>query len=162
MIQRECEQTDERLGAYLDGELTPSDRGQVVSHLDRCEACRTRLEQLRVLDQAARVDEVPPVAAEEWDACWGGVIETMAKTPARQIRFRERGVFWASLAAAGLALAMGLALYFSPGARRSRVWKTQREFSVEAIQAHSSDIVPICYYSEEADLTVVILTGDDR
>src|SRR5438128_1814852 len=38
---------EQLLGAYLDGELSPEQRGQVEEHLQQCRACAKQLELLR-------------------------------------------------------------------------------------------------------------------
>ena len=54
---------DGTLHAYLDGELTPVEVGQLESHLAGCAGCRARLDEARVLiERAARLlgVAVPP------------------------------------------------------------------------------------------------------
>lgn len=47
-----CEQVQERLSAWLDGELTAEERRQVAGHLKGCAACSRELEALAQLDAA--------------------------------------------------------------------------------------------------------------
>ena len=52
-----------RLGAYLDGELSPSRSKAVSAHVARCKACRVALEDLRHLPPVMHALEAPPVPA---------------------------------------------------------------------------------------------------
>ncbi len=42
----------EKLSAWLDGELSTAERGEVAAHLEVCEECRRELDQLQRLDAA--------------------------------------------------------------------------------------------------------------
>lgn len=44
----------ERLSAFLDGELAPSERAEVEAHLAECETCAAFVAQLRAVEEAAR------------------------------------------------------------------------------------------------------------
>ncbi|MEW6660106.1 MAG: zf-HC2 domain-containing protein [Thermodesulfobacteriota bacterium] len=52
----------ERLSAWLDGELTPEERGEVAAHLEGCEECRRELALLQRLDAALGSLEAPAPA----------------------------------------------------------------------------------------------------
>jgi hypothetical protein len=71
-------------------------------------------------------------------------------------------IFWVTAAAAAVFLVFWAAHLMAPKEEppRQLAWKTQREFSVQAIDSRGSDVTPICYYSEEADLTIVWLATD--
>jgi len=58
-----CRQADERLSAYLDGELTPPEAEEVRRHLASCAACRAAFEQLQRTVQA--VKDLPVLPAPE-------------------------------------------------------------------------------------------------
>ncbi len=62
-----CEQTQDLLSDYLDGELPPGERAFAETHLDECPVCRVRLEEmrsiLRGLSMAARPVAPPDLAA---------------------------------------------------------------------------------------------------
>ena len=46
----DCAASDERLRAYLDGELSDDERAEVEGHLTGCDACRRALEEHRHVD----------------------------------------------------------------------------------------------------------------
>jgi len=48
----ECQEVQEQLSAYLDGELDEARRGPVAAHLKGCAACRRELELVTALDLA--------------------------------------------------------------------------------------------------------------
>jgi hypothetical protein len=54
----------ELLSAFADGETTESERETIAAHLAGCEACRDRLDDLRLLDRVAADEPVPPVPAD--------------------------------------------------------------------------------------------------
>jgi len=57
-----CLRYQNRLGAYLDGELTERQQSMVEAHLESCETCRMRLEEIRNLDVLFQDTlPVPPV-----------------------------------------------------------------------------------------------------
>jgi anti-sigma factor (TIGR02949 family) len=63
-----CPDVTEKLGTYLDGELSAQDAEAVHAHLAECEGCRTQFDELQALVeplQASRSAKAPP---ELWDA----------------------------------------------------------------------------------------------
>jgi mycothiol system anti-sigma-R factor len=50
----ECREVDDRLGAYLDGELEPAASTSVRDHADTCAACRQRLANLESIGRMVR------------------------------------------------------------------------------------------------------------
>ncbi|HEY8526982.1 MAG TPA: zf-HC2 domain-containing protein [Acidimicrobiales bacterium] len=93
----------ELLTAYLDGELTPGEAGQVEAHVDRCDACRAELDGLAAARRLVR--DLPPVPAPP--GFTDGLI-------AARRRWTRRGGGLA-LAAAAVALFAGVALADPPG-----------------------------------------------
>jgi len=71
-------------------------------------------------------------------------------------------VLWLTAAAAGLFLVLWVAHLMAPEEPPTPplAWKTSHEFSLEAVDASGADVMPICYYSEEADLTIIWLATD--
>ncbi|HVU52992.1 MAG TPA: zf-HC2 domain-containing protein, partial [Polyangia bacterium] len=51
--------SDERLSAFVDGDLPASELGQLRQHLEGCAACARRAEELGALARAARALDVP-------------------------------------------------------------------------------------------------------
>lgn len=62
-----CREVQERLSAWLDGELAPPEGELIAAHLLGCDGCRREVAQLRALDAALAelVVPVPPHLAEK-------------------------------------------------------------------------------------------------
>jgi anti-sigma factor RsiW len=60
-----CESTDVLLSGYLDAELTQQDRQRVEVHLDGCELCRGKLDELSVLRSSVRKLAFPSMSEQQ-------------------------------------------------------------------------------------------------
>jgi anti-sigma factor RsiW len=96
----------DRLSAYVDDELSATERGQLEAHLGDCAACRATLEELRaVVARAASLEDRDP----ERDL-WPGIAERIgaarSKEPTKAGRWRRWRLVLTvpQLAAAALAL----------------------------------------------------------
>ena len=85
-----CLRYRNRLGAYLDGELSPRRSKTVSAHVARCKACRVALEDLRRLAPVMHALEVPPVPT-------GLADHVMARARTRTVRSHEGPVTWSPL-----------------------------------------------------------------
>lgn len=85
-----CLKYRNKLGAYLDGELSPRRSEAVAAHLARCKACRGALEDLRRLAPVMQALEVPPVPA-------GLADHVMARARTRAVRSHVEPVTWRPL-----------------------------------------------------------------
>ena len=85
-----CLRYRNRLGAYLDGELSPRLRKAVSAHVARCKACRVALEELSHLAPLMHALDVPPVPA-------GLADKVMAHARTRVVRSHEGLVAWSPL-----------------------------------------------------------------
>jgi anti-sigma factor RsiW len=93
---------DERLSAYLDGELDGEALATAEAHLAACAECRAVLDGLRQLTRRARtLDDRPP----ERDL-WTGIAERLAGTAPAVLPLRRRRFVFSlpQLAAAGIAI----------------------------------------------------------
>jgi len=75
-----CREMQDRLEAFVDGELSSRDRLAVTSHLDGCDGCGAEVDALRNLGASLRA-EVPVADVAELDGLAGGVI---SRVPAEQ------------------------------------------------------------------------------
>jgi len=89
---------DDRLSAYLDGELVAGERAAVESHLRGCGACARHLEELAAVDAAAR--ELPVGAPAGYFDSFPARVR--ARLPVRRAR-RPPAWVWAAAAAIVLA-----------------------------------------------------------
>ena len=60
-----CTNHQDLFDEYLDGDLGESQSAQLLSHIEACGACQTKLEQLLVLRNALRQMPVEPARADE-------------------------------------------------------------------------------------------------
>ena len=68
----------ERLSAYVDGELSASERAACDAHLAACEACRSTLDEIRIVLTQARADSDTLPAQD----LWPGIAERIGATSA--------------------------------------------------------------------------------
>jgi anti-sigma factor RsiW len=97
---------DDRLSAYLDGELSAGERAAVEAHLADCEACRAVLDDLkRLVRRASALDDRPP-AHDLWPGIAARIQELAAEPDVIPLAPRRRRVSFSvpQLAAAALAL----------------------------------------------------------
>jgi len=114
---------DEKLGPYLDGELSAQEAGLVRAHLAGCAACRERLEQLTQDSRAIRALPREPMPADLKTAI---LSRKRAASPARQ------SMPWrlTSLAAAAVAVIVAATVWRTSGplhAPERQVAELQRE-----------------------------------
>ncbi len=73
----------DRLSEYLDGELSPGERGALEAHLGGCEECTATLEGLRRVTARARALGDRPPARDLWPAVAASLVEP------KELRFRS-------------------------------------------------------------------------
>ncbi len=98
----------DRLSAYLDGELSPPDRALVAEHLASCEECSHRLQALGVVDAAAR--ELPAEPPAGYFAAFPSRVRRRLEGGSRERSWRVPAWTWAAAAAALLAVVAPLTL----------------------------------------------------
>lgn len=108
----------EKLGAYVDGELSPLEREAVEMLLEKDKSCLEIVQSFRFLDEVARREMVPSVSAGEWARIWEaiqlGKDRSLASPEQTSGTRRERGgtvvhrrwLFRLAAAAAVVALAL--------------------------------------------------------
>ena len=99
-----CSWTQERIEAYIDGELTPAEQGRLEDHAATCAACAAELEDARRLVGALRT--LPSLTCPD-------AVSQALQTRIRQARGKRevRRWGWAYAAAAVLALIAGYHLF---------------------------------------------------
>jgi anti-sigma factor RsiW len=66
-----CSNIAWKVGPFIDGELPPSEREEVASHLATCTECVAMVVEFRRLDAlAAGAGTVPSVSGDEWARLW--------------------------------------------------------------------------------------------
>lgn len=103
-----CPEIQDLLSPWLDGELSPDEREQVVEHLSGCQHCTQTLSRLQGLDASLRSQLAPQpeqlARLAERLAGALGATSTRAVTPSRTARFKG----WPAVAAAALVLGVVL------------------------------------------------------
>jgi len=97
---------DDRLSAYLDGDLTADERAAVEAHLAQCEPCRVTLDDLkRLVRRASALDDTPP-ARDLWPGIAARIQELAAEPDVIPLAPRRRRFSFSvpQLAAAAVAL----------------------------------------------------------
>ncbi len=97
----------ELISAYLDGELTARERGELAQHISTCGRCAADLEGLQRVRAAVRALPVVEVPVD----IYGSVAVDAAVLPLH----RNRGV-WLGAAAAVVALVIAIAALVTPPA----------------------------------------------
>lgn len=95
--EKRCRTIEDRLSAYLDGELSARDRAEVEEHLRACRRCGSTLEDLRSVIRSVRSVPAPAVPAGLQDRLLDRVA---AEEPPAAARPNPP---WLRLAAAGIA-----------------------------------------------------------
>ena len=95
-----CSWTQERIEAYIDGELTPVEQGRLEAHVATCAACPAELEDARQLVGALRA--LPRVTCP--DAVSQALQDRIHRT--RQDRWRTAAKRWYKPLAAAAVLAL--------------------------------------------------------
>lgn len=92
-----CQEIQQQLNEYLDGDLTADERQQCRKHLEDCPDCRLEFEGLQAILTGA--SELPREIQPAHDL-WPGILARIAAKPA------TGRSWWLQLAAAGIALAV--------------------------------------------------------
>lgn len=91
--------------------LEGGEQVEFEAHLDRCETCRTRLDEARTVTASLVIDSAPP--AHVWDR----IHDEIAGHPPEVLEFPRRGAFFLALTAvaAAAALTLGIVGVFGEG-----------------------------------------------
>jgi len=137
-----CDNIRESLGAWLDGELSPSESDAVRAHVNACPVCseeRRQLEALNACMNRALNSDVPPISFESF---WRGVERRITEKQSWYTEWIEwgrsvmhgPGLAWGIPAVIGLLIAL-----YSLG-----VWKDETPrnnfATVESIDAYGRNV----------------------
>jgi anti-sigma factor RsiW len=103
-----CQECEELLHPYLDGEMDPAQRAAVDEHMKGCADCRQSLEHLQMLRRALQMPELRYTASD--------TLRHRLQTQLREADARERRPAWPrwSAAIAASVLAVALVWNFAP------------------------------------------------
>lgn len=109
-----CQETKERLGAYLDGELSPPEATRLRAHVESCTHCQTEAETLRTLGAAIAATASTSPPPELWDRLAHRLdAPAVPGAPRRLAHWLRRPVHMAALI--GLAVGLGTLVMFLNG-----------------------------------------------
>ncbi len=164
----DCDRCSARLDAFLDDELAPAEREEIVAHLASCPGCRAEEAALRSILSEAR--ELPESVAPERDL-WAGIASRLPMPPhttsiaGRHVPSRTppNWLAWGRLAAA-----IGLVLF---GAALGTLWTrrtappgfaaAQARYTTESsdlahrLAANPGSIPPATRAAVERNLTII-------
>lgn len=98
-----CEKYMEMASEYLDGELSPDERAELLTHLEECPECRAFYEAIRGISENMDITEAPEGFAK-------GVMDALGERPSGKGRCKKR-----KIVARVTALAACLALVVAAG-----------------------------------------------
>ncbi|MBM4041410.1 MAG: hypothetical protein FJ290_23150, partial [Planctomycetes bacterium] len=75
---------EEKLGAYVDGELAERERAAIEAHVRACKPCADAVADLCDLDRMAHSVDTPEVSPQEWTTTWTGIGARVAPAVAPQ------------------------------------------------------------------------------
>jgi anti-sigma factor RsiW len=137
-----CDNIRESLGAWLDGELSPSESEAVRAHVNACPVCREERRQLEALN--ASVNKALASAAEpiRFEALWRGVERRILEKQPWYAEWIEwgRGLIGGPALAWGIPAVIGLLIaLYSMG-----IWKDETPrnnfATVESIDAYGRNV----------------------
>jgi anti-sigma factor RsiW len=100
-----CQECEELLHPYLDGELDAAGRAAVDEHLKSCDDCRQTLEHLQMLHRALQLPGLRHTASE--------TLRHRLQMKLREADVRERRPTWPRWAAAAAVLVIAVALVWN-------------------------------------------------
>lgn len=107
-----CLTLAERIGAFVDGELSTPEQTAIETHLSTCKACEQMAVEFRQLDALAARDKAPEVSPREWSDLWSAVRAEVIQSPRQLTPTPEPIRIWRwlapSIAAAAILLGLGI------------------------------------------------------
>lgn len=144
------DETQQRLEAWFDGELSPAEHAEVEELIDRDDAARAYADQLvksRELLHSAHVSKV------DGDAAWESVRERLEQ--ADRQRSARILTFPQLVAAAAAVMLVGMGVWF-PLRKMGHVSEAYAlESTVEMVETELEGATPIVYIDEPSGWTVV-------
>ena len=144
---------EEKLGAWVDGELPAGELAAIEAHVRTCASCAETAAAYRKLDGLAGALAAPAVSDEEWGATWAAIESRVAlkRAQARPAVWHRR-IAWLTAAAACLAIAVGALLHTGgPPAEQARECVVE---DVEAGPGYSASVS----YSQDADVMLITVS----
>ncbi|HEY3858272.1 MAG TPA: anti-sigma factor [Gammaproteobacteria bacterium] len=130
-----CQECEELLHPYLDGEMDAPQRAAVDAHLKDCKDCRQALEHLQMLRRALQLPELRYPASE--------TLRHRLQEQLREADAHERRRHWPrwATAAAAAAIVVSLVLNFMPHHRTAPVASDDEDAMVDSAVDQQQDAV---------------------
>jgi anti-sigma factor RsiW len=161
-----CETIRESIGAWLDGELSPSQGESVRAHIETCGECSTALRQLEKLQQALNGELAAQAAKIEFMSLWREVERRIRQKRVwyEDLIDRSRELFTAPRLAWSVPWAIALLLAVISVDSFWSGWRfggTRNNFAaVESIDAHGRSVALL--RENESKTTVIWLYEDQE
>lgn len=160
-----CNNYREHLSAYLDGDLTSSERTELLQHLSGCAECRTLLEQYRTV--GSRIRGLPPVIVPE--SLTAAVYMHTVDAPPRRLRTITNRMAYPAAAIAAVLLVFVVAAFLLIDGYQRRIDPTViGSTPANGVMWRTSDPIRISFNKEmnkasvEAALAIVPTSERDR
>lgn len=101
----------EQLSAFHDGELSPAERAGVAAHLERCEGCLSRLDEIERVGRIAATLPVPVPGRDLWPNIEAAIPERSMPWTNPGALFRRPAATFAAAATLIVVLVGGLVLF---------------------------------------------------
>lgn len=170
-----CRRISRLLTAYADDELSLRLRARVESHLERCEHCSRELDSIVSLGRILKKTGVPEISQARWSGFereLSSALDGVDSESRRPARIREsRPVFvdyrrlaLATAAACAFTVVVVFAVTRFPGAGIAlgpsdfavrSFGGGGNECVVESIETRAAGCTPMCFVSDEAEMTVI-------
>ena len=102
-----CGDYNQILSAYLDGEITPAERTELLQHLATCPECRARLEEYRAI--GTRIRGLPPVVVP--DSLTASIYMQTVDAPPRRLQILSSRAAYPIAAVAAVLLVFIVAVF---------------------------------------------------
>lgn len=170
----------DKLGPFLDGELTEEESSAVAAHLETCGQCRDALMAIRSVGTLLREDAIKAAEEADYSGLWdrvraGSLAETVPAAPVTPVKGNDGWLerFLARLRPMltpmeGLAVALLVVgvVYFAatlrPPMARPSVMEaaTGNEAEIDSIETDSGAVMVV--QSQESGVTIIILVDTEN
>ncbi len=158
------------LTAYADGELGPRMRRRVARHVEACGSCARELDSIIMTTRVLKQASPPTVSEARWKVFRSELTRSLDRVDREALSARPRGlgelVFGADrrkiVAVAGACAVVALAAVFlGPAGQVFLRSGGGNECMVDSIESYAAGYTPMCFTSEDPEMTVIWVFSDD-
>lgn len=160
---RHCNEYNQLLSAYLDGDLNPSERTDLLQHLAGCASCRRQMEEYRNI--GTRLRGLPPVIVPE--ALTAAVYLHTVDAPPRRLRHVTNRMAYPAAAIAAVFMVFIVAAFLLVDGYQRRIEPTVLGSTpTDGVMWRTSDPIRITFNKEmnqpSVEAALVILPTSER